>query len=107
MSFVNVDGSIAYTLRVCQQTLVRLYDHLEHSLQDVDHISELPRCGDTVGRLSMWDSETGAGLGRLDHGLRKSSLLREGTEELLQELSTIGDEGRYSEMFLSSSLTSR
>ncbi|KAL9612038.1 MAG: hypothetical protein Q9167_003364 [Letrouitia subvulpina] len=94
MSFVNVDGSIACTLQVCQQTLVKLYNHLEHSFQDADHSSELPRCSDTIGRLSMWDSETGAGFGRLDHGLRKSSMLREGTEELLQELATISDEGK-------------
>ena len=41
----------------------------------------------------MWNAETGAGVGQLDHGLRKSSRLRETTEELLQELTAISDEG--------------
>ena len=99
MSFVNVDGSIACALRNCLQSLVRLRSDLEKSLEHADYISESPRCSDAVGRLSMWDSETGAGLGRLDHGLRKSSRLRDGALDLLHELTNATDEGTCCGMF--------
>ena len=106
MSFISVDGSISYTLRTCQQTLVKLYDHLKHLPQDAEDIAEAQRCGDAIDQLFMWDSETGAGQGQLDHGLQKASMLRDGMNELLQELTTISDEGGYCEKILISLLIS-
>ena len=99
MSFVNVDGSIACTLRNCRQSLVRLRSDLEKSVEKVDRISESPRCSDAVSCLSMWDSEAGAGLGRLDHGLRKSFRLRDGAPDLLHELTAVTDEGTCCRIF--------
>ena len=102
MSFINAADSIACTLQLCQDNLIALYDVLENLPGNVEDASELPRCGDAIGRFSMWDAETGAGKGQLDYSLRNSSGLRDGVEELLRELATIiGEGGSYHFLLIS------
>ena len=90
MAFVEVDGSIAWLFRNCQQSLRELYHSL---LRDAQDASEAQRCSDEIGRLDMWDTETGASEGHLDHALRLSSRLRDGVVELLQDLAQLSAEG--------------
>jgi hypothetical protein len=47
-----------------------------------------------VGRLRLWDAETGAKEGHLDHALRKSSRLRDGVLELLHDLRDLSAQGK-------------
>ena len=90
MAFVEFDGSIAWLFRNCRQSLRELHHSL---LRDAQDASEGQRCSDEIGRLDMWDTETGASEGHLDHALRLSSRLRDGVVELLQDLAQLSAEG--------------
>ena len=93
MAFVEVDGSIARLIRNCQKTLRELHHSLLKLPEDAQDASEGQRCGDEIGRLDMWDTETGASEGHLDHALRLSSRLRDGVVELLHDLTQLSVEG--------------
>ena len=98
MAFVEVDGSIAWLFRNCRQSLRELYHSLLKLPQDAQDASEGQRCSDEIGRLDMWDTETGASEGHLDHALRLSSRLRDGVVELLQDLGQLSAEGMASKI---------
>lgn len=93
MAFVKVDGSIASLFLQCQQNLTELRDILREIPQDAQDAREHQRCCDEIGRLGMWDLETGAQEGHLDHALRRSSMLRDGVLKLLQELVELSAQG--------------
>lgn len=93
MAFVEVDGSIAWLFRSCRRSLRELHHSLLKLPGDAQDAAEGQRCSDELGRLEMWDTDTGASEGHLDHALRLSSKLRDGVVELLQDLAQLSAEG--------------
>ena len=94
MAFVKLDGSIAGLFRDCQGTLDTLCDNLSELPEDAPDEPECQRCNDEAGRLRMWDAETGAKEGQLDYALRRSSRLRDGVLELLQDFRDLSAQGQ-------------
>ena len=95
MAFVKLDGSIADLLRDCLETLDTLRDGLSELPEDAPDELECQRCNDEIGRLRLWDAETGARKGQLDYTLRRSSRLRNGVVELLRDLANLSAHGLY------------
>ena len=93
MAFAPAEGSIAVTFQACKEHLQNLHASLLRLSSDAHDAPESQRCADEIGRLGMWNIETGATEGQLDYALRRSSRLRNGVLELLHDLAELSVEG--------------
>ena len=93
MAFAPAEGSIAVTFQVCKESLQKLHASLLRLSPDAHDAPESQRCADEIGRLGMWNIETGAIEGQLDYALRRSSRLYDGVLELLRDLAEMSAEG--------------